>query len=54
MYSKEVFFQQYHNLANPDKTISSEANKYILNLQATKEAFTIAKQILDSEPTSEH
>ncbi|CAD8155742.1 unnamed protein product [Paramecium octaurelia] len=47
MFSTEEFIRQYQKLANPDKTISHQANQYILKLQQSKEALTIAKQLLD-------
>ncbi|CAD8045255.1 unnamed protein product [Paramecium primaurelia] len=49
MFSIEEFIKQYQNLSNPDKNISQEANKYILKLQQTREAFTVAQQILDQQ-----
>ncbi|CAD8062444.1 unnamed protein product [Paramecium sonneborni] len=47
MFSTEEFIRQYQNLANPDKTISHQANQYILKLQQSNEAFAIAKELLD-------
>ncbi|CAD8168039.1 unnamed protein product [Paramecium pentaurelia] len=47
MFSTEEFIRQYQKLANPDKTISNQANQYILKLQQSNEAFTIAKELLD-------
>ncbi|CAK71643.1 unnamed protein product (macronuclear) [Paramecium tetraurelia] len=47
MFSTEEFIRQYQNLANADKTISHQANQYILKLQQSNEAFTIAKELLD-------
>ncbi|CAK76295.1 unnamed protein product (macronuclear) [Paramecium tetraurelia] len=47
MFSTEEFILQYQKLANPDKTISHQANQYILKLQQSKEALRIAKQLLD-------
>ncbi|CAD8071815.1 unnamed protein product [Paramecium sonneborni] len=49
MFSTEEFIIQYKNLSNPDKSISQQANQYILKLQQTDEAFNIAKSILDQQ-----
>ncbi|CAD8069114.1 unnamed protein product [Paramecium sonneborni] len=59
MFSTEEFIRQYQNLANPNKTISRQANQYILKLQQRNEAFALQKnyqinQIFNKNINSQH
>ncbi|KAM3129063.1 hypothetical protein pb186bvf_018841 [Paramecium bursaria] len=50
----EDFLQQYQNLNNQNKALSSEANIYINNLANSDQAYEVANQILQNSNQQDH